>query len=141
MKPRSGGASPLTLRASGVIPAAAAGKGALSGRASAETIWHSVISLWHGFISDVPRLVGGIIVLVLIIIVSKLFNRFAGSLLRRFQLKESQRTLITRLSVILLWFLGILTVLTIVFPDLTPTRALAGLGLGSVAIGFAFKDL
>ena len=29
----------------------------------------------------------------------------------------------------------------IAFPDLTPTKMLAGLGIGSVAIGFAFKDI
>jgi small-conductance mechanosensitive channel len=29
----------------------------------------------------------------------------------------------------------------IAFPNLTPTKILAGLGIGSVAIGFAFKDI
>jgi len=29
----------------------------------------------------------------------------------------------------------------IVFPGLTPSSILAGLGIGSVAIGFAFKDV
>ena len=31
--------------------------------------------------------------------------------------------------------------MTIVFPSLTPAKALTALGLGSVAIGFAFKDV
>ena len=39
-----------------------------------------------------------------------------------------------------LYFLGGLVALTIVFPTVTPGSALTTLGLGSVAVGFAFKD-
>ena len=39
-----------------------------------------------------------------------------------------------------IYFLGGLVALTIVFPTITPGSALTTLGLGSVAIGFAFKD-
>jgi small conductance mechanosensitive channel len=37
--------------------------------------------------------------------------------------------------------LGFLVVATIVFPSIKPSDALATLGIGSVAIGFAFKDI
>jgi small-conductance mechanosensitive channel len=37
--------------------------------------------------------------------------------------------------------LGILVAMTIVFPSVRPVDLLAGLGVGSVAIGFAFKDI
>lgn len=37
--------------------------------------------------------------------------------------------------------LGLLTVATIIFPSVKPSDALATLGIGSVAIGFAFKDI
>lgn len=40
-----------------------------------------------------------------------------------------------------LWFAGILVATTIALPTVTPGRALTALGLGSVAIGFAFKDV
>ncbi len=39
-----------------------------------------------------------------------------------------------------LYLLGGLIAMTVVFPSITPGSALATLGLGSVAIGFAFKD-
>ncbi len=123
------------------ILAAAADTGSQSGQSSFQKIWDSVIHLWNGFLSDVPRIVGGIIILVLTIGVAKLCSRFAGGLLKHFRLKQSQRTLISRFLIILIWLLGILTTLTIIFPNLTPSKALAGLGLGSVAIGFAFKDI
>jgi small-conductance mechanosensitive channel len=37
--------------------------------------------------------------------------------------------------------LGFLVVATIIFPSVKPSDALATLGIGSVAIGFAFKDI
>ncbi|MEZ5785923.1 MAG: mechanosensitive ion channel family protein [Xanthobacteraceae bacterium] len=37
--------------------------------------------------------------------------------------------------------LGLLIAMTIVFPSVRPVDLLAGLGVGSVAIGFAFKDI
>jgi small conductance mechanosensitive channel len=37
--------------------------------------------------------------------------------------------------------LGLLVVATIIFPSIKPSDALATLGIGSVAIGFAFKDI
>ena len=36
---------------------------------------------------------------------------------------------------------GILVAMTIVFPSVRPVDLLAGLGVGSVAVGFAFKDI
>lgn len=57
--------------------------------------------------------------------------RFRASLKNLFQLLVS-------LGV---WVLGIMVAAIIAFPNLTPTKILAGLGIGSVAIGFAFKDI
>ena len=51
------------------------------------------------------------------------------------------RELLLNLAAIGVWIGGCLVAATIVFPNLTPAKALAGLGLGSVAIGFAFKDI
>lgn len=44
-------------------------------------------------------------------------------------------------SSLAIWLFGIMIAAIIAFPDLTPTKMLAGLGIGSVAIGFAFKDI
>ncbi|WP_342347861.1 mechanosensitive ion channel family protein, partial [uncultured Nitrospira sp.] len=40
-----------------------------------------------------------------------------------------------------IWIVGILIAAIIIFPSLTPGKILTGLGLGSIAIGFAFKDI
>tara|TARA_R110000796_G_scaffold59405_13_gene137035 strand:+ start:12667 stop:13389 length:723 start_codon:yes stop_codon:yes gene_type:complete len=40
-----------------------------------------------------------------------------------------------------LWLFGVLIAVTIAFPTITPGKALTALGIGGVAIGFAFKDV
>lgn len=44
------------------------------------------------------------------------------------------------LTRVLIWTAGVVIALTVLFPSITPGKALTTLGLGSVAIGFAFKD-
>jgi len=46
-----------------------------------------------------------------------------------------------RLSSILVWVLGLFTAATIVVPSFNPGSMIAGLGISSIAIGFAFKDI
>ncbi|MEM6941105.1 MAG: mechanosensitive ion channel family protein [Pseudomonadota bacterium] len=58
----------------------------------------------------------------------------------RTRMRRNLVSVLQILSSTALWLAGTLIALTIVFPTITPGRALTTLGLGSVAIGFAFKD-
>jgi small-conductance mechanosensitive channel len=46
-----------------------------------------------------------------------------------------------RFVAIAVWIIGLLLAAMIVFPGLTPSKALGGMGIASVAIGFAFRDI
>ena len=59
----------------------------------------------------------------------------------RKRVRNSLRTLFVNLAGILVWFAGLMISAIILFPNLTPSSLVAGLGLGTVAIGFAFKDI
>jgi small conductance mechanosensitive channel len=48
---------------------------------------------------------------------------------------------LARLSSILVWVLGLFTAATIVVPSFNPGAMITGLGISSIAIGFAFKDI
>ena len=61
--------------------------------------------------------------------------------LARTKLRQSLKDLFRLLLGILVWTIGVMIAAVIVFPGLTPASILAGLGIGSVAIGFAFKDV
>lgn len=58
----------------------------------------------------------------------------------RLRLRRNLRDVLALVASTAFWLTGVLIALTVVFPTITPGRALTTLGLGSVAIGFAFKD-
>ena len=82
---------------------------------------------------------------LLILVATWLLTKGLESLLRRIFLKLGLRTslsdLLRKLVFIGVWIIGVLVAAVIVFPSLTPAKILAALGLGSIAIGFAFKDI
>jgi len=88
-----------------------------------------------------PQIVVALIVITLTALVSKIIKSGISKLMARTKLRQSLRELATLLASILTWVLGLMIAAVIVFPGLTPASILAGLGLGSVAIGFAFKDV
>lgn len=96
---------------------------------------------WGGAALDaMPR----VIVALSVIAVTALISAAAAFLIRRVgarvRLRRSLVDVFTLIAKVALWLTGTLIALTIVFPTITPGRALTTLGLGSVAIGFAFKD-
>ncbi len=40
-----------------------------------------------------------------------------------------------------IWLVGLMVAATVMMPGLTPASLIAGLGIGAVAIGFAFQDI
>ncbi len=88
-----------------------------------------------------PQLVVAVVVIFLTALLSKFTKFIARQGLERTKLRRSLKELFTLLLSILVWILGLMIAAVIVFPGLTPASILAGLGIGSVAIGFAFKDV
>ena len=106
-----------------------------------EIVWDTVARMYYQLLEQVPLLMAGLLIVLLTWVIAKAFDHFEGRLLNRFRLRASQRTLISWLTSIALWIIGLLTAATVVFPGLTPAKALAALGLGSIAVGLAFKDI
>ena len=61
--------------------------------------------------------------------------------MRRSNLRQSLIVVLQKLISVTIWAIGLLIAATIIFPNLTPANLVAGLGLGSIAVGFAFKDI
>jgi|TARA_R110002126_G_scaffold279836_1_gene426908 small-conductance mechanosensitive channel len=94
-----------------------------------------------GFIQALPVLGLGLIAILLTWAISK----FAQKLMRKLLSRSYMRRSLVDFFVILLrtsvWIFGILMAITIIFPSMTPAKMLAGLGIGGIAVGFAFKDV
>lgn len=106
-----------------------------------KTVVGSVKKLWEDFLARSPLLVAGFLALIVTGFVSKLAAAILPSIIRRSGLRSSLQDLIMQLVTIAVWLIGLLTAAVIVFPGMTPSKVLTVLGLGSVAIGFAFKDI
>ncbi len=100
-----------------------------------------LLDLARGAVTLIPNLVAAILVLAatwaLVAGTARLFARG----LRRTRMRPSLQAALVTLLRIAVWVLGLMIAATILFPNLTPTKMLAGLGLGSIAIGLAFKDI
>ncbi|MEJ6396810.1 mechanosensitive ion channel family protein [Yoonia sp. 208BN28-4] len=92
-------------------------------------------------IEMVPQLVVAIIVIFMTWLIKKGLSYLLSGALGRSNMRQSLKELFQLLLSILVWVLGLMIAAIIVFPGLTPSSMLAGLGIGSVAIGFAFKDV
>jgi small-conductance mechanosensitive channel len=82
-----------------------------------------------------------LLLLVATWLAAKAASRLVVWLTRRSSMRPSLIGLLQNLAAILVWLTGVLVAATVAFPDMSPTDLLAALGIGSVAIGFAFKDV
>lgn len=94
-----------------------------------------------GFVRMLPQLVIALLVVVVTWGLAKAARRLLDRVLRRADMRRTLINLFETLLGVLVWTIGLLIAATIIFPGVTPANLLALLGLGSVAIGFAFKDI
>jgi len=116
------------------------------GQASGEsgephTVWQSLEQFWRAIIAHLPYLGVGVLVLVVTALVAWVAVRGARKILAPAALRDSLKDLCVKMVQVAVWIVGLLAAAMVVFPTLTPGRLLATLGLGSIAIGFAFKDI
>lgn len=101
----------------------------------------SLHKLWLGFVDNLPNLAAGLIVLLAFIFGAK----FTGSLVmrgsRHARMHGNLPLLLGRLTTMILNVFGFFVAAVIVFPGFKAGDLVAGLGITSVALGFAFKDV
>ena len=92
------------------------------------------------FIKTLPNIVVGILVFFILLFVA----RWAGRMVKNLLKKRGRQNFGEILGSFLKWsiiLVGLMLSLTIISPNLSPADLIAGLGVSSVAIGFAFKDI
>ncbi|TVV77357.1 mechanosensitive ion channel family protein [Sphingomonas solaris] len=88
-----------------------------------------------------PQLGIALLLLVVTYFAARSARRIAERLLSHTDLRGSLVNLVETLVGVAIWVLGLLIAMSVVLPGVTPANILAVLGLGSVAVGFAFKDI
>ena len=114
---------------------------AFSPRRAGNQVLASVRNLWEDFLEQTPLFLVAGLVVVLTAVAAKIaravFRRTPGYS----RLRGSLQDLIEQILTVAVWVAGLLIAATVAFPGLTPGGLITTLGLGGVAIGFAFKDI
>ena len=95
------------------------------------------VAFWRAL----PQVILALLFLVVVWAVVALATRTVPRALRRARMRSALQDVFVMLLTVGLWLVGGLIALTIAFPSVTPSKALTALGIGGVAIGFAFKDV
>lgn len=102
------------------------------------TIDKIVDSFWE----RVPYICIAIIVFIIFWLLTKLFKFFVRKTLEnRSYTRQNLVLVLNRVGSTTILFFGFLIALVIMIPGFTPGQLMSALGIGSVAIGFAFKDI
>ena len=93
-------------------------------------------------VDRIPYLIAAIIVLVLFWLIGKGFKAtMRRTLGNKVQKRQNLIKVLNRIGSSLILFLGILFAMVVAIPGFTTSKLVGALGIGSVAIGFAFKDI
>ncbi len=106
-----------------------------------QTVLESIQSMITGIFGRLPFILAGLIVVILFWLLSKVARYLFMAATRRTKIDVRLRLLISRMLVVVVVSLGVLTALTVVIPSFDFGSLIAGLGFSSFVIGFATKDI
>lgn len=98
-------------------------------------------SFLEGFVRSLPNIAVAVVLLVLTWVAARVVRRVLGKGLEAAQVRNALIELTQTLANIGVWILGILITMSVLFPSVKPSSVLAALGVGGIAVGFAFKDI
>jgi small conductance mechanosensitive channel len=101
----------------------------------------SLQALITGFIERLPYMVLALVVFVLFLALAIAVRAMVRALAARAHSRRNLGLVLGRLSYGAIMFIGLLVALVIAIPGFTPGQLANILGLSSVAIGFAFRDI
>lgn len=106
-----------------------------------DTIWNSIFGMFNSFLVRLPYIVVGIVVFGVFLIIGKIVSKAIRTAGERTRLDITLADLLARIGSFVIMILGVFVAAVIIFPTFNPGDLVAGLGITSVAIGFAFKDV
>lgn len=104
-------------------------------------IFESASQIGSQMIARIPYLLLGLIVIVLFLFIAGAVQSLVGKLLKKAGRRDNVALVFGRLARWSTVIAGFLLGLMVILPGFSPAELLASLGIASVAIGFAFKDI
>ena len=106
-----------------------------------QTMVSSANHILQQMISRIPYLIVASLVFVIFWVLSIFFKKAVTRILGSRKHHQNLVTVFRRVGSALILFLGFMVAMIIAVPSFTPGKLIGALGIGSVAIGFAFKDI
>ena len=106
-----------------------------------QSIIDSANEIVVGFLERIPYFVASLIVIVIFWLLSIVFKKVVYKLLGSRSRHQNLVKVFQRVGGALIVFIGLIIAMVIAVPGFTPAKLIGALGIGSVAIGFAFKDI
>ena len=106
-----------------------------------DIVWQVFSQLFARLMAHFPYLILGFVVFVLFLIAARLLKSILITAGKRTRLDLTLADLLGRLVSAFTIILGLFVAAVVVFPTFSPGDLIAGLGITSVVIGFAFKDV
>lgn len=108
-------------------------------------LWETIVKSLRELIGNSVKVIPGLIIALLVVILTRYAARFVQGLVTKISIKvirsNSIQLLLAKTTYVTTWIVGIIIACVIAFPGLRLGDIIATLGLGSVAIGFAFQDI
>ena len=93
-----------------------------------------------GAVESAPQIIAATVFLILTWVIKKIAIKVFRKASSHSNMRPSLREAFITIIGITIWVIGFMIAAMIALPGLTPAKLLAGLGVGSIAIGLAFKD-
>ncbi len=104
--------------------------------------WRTVRDFGKGAVERLPYLIVGVLVFVFFWLLGKGFKKIINKVaVQSHAIDDMLANLMSRIASTLITVFGFLAACVVIFPSFKPGDIIAGLGITSVAIGFAFKDI
>lgn len=105
------------------------------------TLSDQLQGMLRGLVAALPSFAIALVILLVTWIVAKFAVRIVDALTGKTTLRPSLKNLLDTVAKLVIWIIGLMIALMVVLPGMTPASLIAGLGVGAVAIGFAFQDI
>lgn len=106
-----------------------------------QAVSKTVFEMARGFFEQLPLIAVGVIVFLVFLAIAYFSRKIIRSAAGKAHLDDMLGSLLARIGYIIIVVVGLFVAATVIFPGVNAGDLIAGLGIGSVALGFAFKDV
>ncbi|MGY2132579.1 mechanosensitive ion channel family protein [Hymenobacter sp. HD11105] len=103
--------------------------------------WQKLNQIGRDLMATLPNIAIGVVVFILFMLLARGVRSLVQRITRGKRQNQSLSLLLSRLAYVAMIILGVLVTVTVVLPGFTPASLVSALGVGGIAIGFAFKDI